>query len=306
MQVNTDHGHGAASSDIDEDMLNALKHYAAVRKDYRLMRYAHRAIAGDPRAVAYCADRIEMMRLTGVRIVDGQVMGKTDPLRSGLTSGVATEPVPSLDEVLDLLDVELGDHRNTKQELEHERHAREDDRLEAAALRGAADQRIADLEQRLAAAVARQADTERDTRQALAREGVAMAQLRAAESGRVQPALGRATSAVTGLSYRQVSAELDRQLDERSGEGFDDGVRPRRMLPDEIARAVELCRDMERDVEHASPVVHLADLVVDWIAATRAYEALLARGVGMAHPDRLAALRRMDELERALVRSVAR
>jgi hypothetical protein len=103
-------------------------------------------------------------------------------------------------------------------------HQHDVDRDEAATSLASARAEIADLKQRLIGMTRCAADATRDTTAALAREGVALARLRAAEARGVQAGLEQLTETVTGRPYHEVNVHLDQKAAEHpiDPEGRDD------------------------------------------------------------------------------------
>jgi hypothetical protein len=134
-------------------------------------------------------------------------------------------------------------------------------------------------------------------------EGVEILEARLADrtATATLPALERLTETVTGQPYQEVSADLDRQVSEYADEETrDDPDAPSRITTDEIAASIRSHREQEHPAQ--APLVALADLVVDWIAATKAVE------IGRTGPrsNYRAMLERLDACEIALARAVRR
>jgi hypothetical protein len=136
-------------------------------------------------------------------------------------------------------------------------------------------------------------------------EGVEILEARLADrtATATLPALERLTETVTGRPYQEVSADLDRQVAEHPDDEtrvIDDPDAPSRITPDEIADAIRAHREHEHLAQ--APFVALADLVIDWIAATKAVEERDRTG----SPHNRAMLDRLDACERALAMAVRR
>lgn len=164
---------------------------------------------------------------------------------------------------------------------------------------------LADLKQRLVGMTAHCVAATKDTRAALAREGLALARLRAAESipsVGVEVQIAEMRAAVDASFARLGHRELDepRIIDD-----------PDAVTPEVIARAIAKARDRG---EVSAPLVALAGLVDAWISATKAHETAhqAAQRLGVA-PGWLraidaaeAARAAMEACERALVRACSK